>query len=246
MSKILLRYIINMLVRYLSQPVLGYQSSSQYNIDDFQETLRSGDVLLIEGNLRISLAVKYLTQSSWSHSTLFIGKEVGLTDIYGNPAELIEADISHGVIATPLNKYAGFNMRICRPVNLNSDDTKKIIRYMCSAVGIKYDFKNVIDLVRYTLPQPPVPQKWRRKLLSLGSNEPTKAICSTLIAKAFEQINYPILPEITQENKEDIFHIKHHSLYAPRDFDISPYFEIIKPNLKDKFDYKTIKWNNTQ
>lgn len=40
-------------------------------------------------------------------------------------------------------------------------------------------------------------------MIALGSGEPTKAICSTLIARAFQSIRYPILPQITQENAED-------------------------------------------
>ena len=79
-------------------------------------------------------------------------------------------------------------------------------------------------------------------MLALGSGEPTRAICSTLIAEAFEQIQYPILPTVTRENAKEIFHIRHHSLYTPRDFDISPYFEIVKPTLAKDFNYRNIEW----
>ncbi|MCP9231169.1 MULTISPECIES: hypothetical protein [unclassified Mesorhizobium] len=30
----------------------------------------------------------------------------------------------------------------------------------------------------------------------------------------------------------------HHSLYTPRDFDLSPYFRIVKPTLEYGFDYR--------
>ena len=39
-----------------------------------------------------------------------------------------------------------------------------------------------------------------------------------------------------------MLHIRHHSLYVPRDFDISPYFAIVKPNLAHGFDYKKLRW----
>jgi hypothetical protein len=43
---------------------------------------------------------------------------------------------------------------------------------------------------------------------------------------------YPILPKITRLESEaarrDILEIRHSSLYAPRDFDISPYFQLVK------------------
>jgi hypothetical protein len=37
-------------------------------------------------------------------------------------------------------------------------------------------------------------------------------------------------------------HIRHHSLYTPRDFDLSPYFQIVKPTLVYGFDYKSLVW----
>ncbi len=40
-------------------------------------TLRKGDVLLVEGTSRFSSAIKYLTQSTWSHAALYIGDHLG-------------------------------------------------------------------------------------------------------------------------------------------------------------------------
>jgi hypothetical protein len=37
-------------------------------------------------------------------------------------------------------------------------------------------------------------------------------------------------------------HIRHHSLFVPRDFDVSPYFRIIKPTIETRFDFRTLKW----
>ena len=37
--------------------------------------IRKGDVVLVEGNERISEVIKYLTQSSWSHAALYVGDE---------------------------------------------------------------------------------------------------------------------------------------------------------------------------
>jgi hypothetical protein len=89
-------------------------------------------------------------------------------------------------------------------------------------------------------------------MIALGSGEPTKAICSTLIARAFQSIRYPILPDITQElsndpdcegSVRDILHIRHHSLFTPRDFDVSPYFQVIKPSLAGSFDHRRLIWS---
>ena len=43
-------------------------------------------------------------------------------------------------------------------------------------------------------------------------------------------------------SKLEIMHIRHHSLFAPRDFDLSPYFAIIKPTLQSGFDFTKIGW----
>jgi hypothetical protein len=31
-------------------------------------------------------------------------------------------------------------------------------------------------------------------------------------------------------------------LFTPRDFDISPYFEVVKPTIAKDFDYRKIAW----
>ena len=70
-----------------------------------------------------------------------------------------------------------------------------------------------------------------------------QAICSTLIARAFQAVGYPILPDVTVENQREVLHIRHHSLFTPRDFDVSPYFDIVKPLILKKPDYKSFNWN---
>jgi hypothetical protein len=36
--------------------------------------------------------------------------------------------------------------------------------------------------------------------------------------------------------------IRHSSLYCPRDFDISPYFNVVKPTIATGFNYKALRW----
>jgi hypothetical protein len=63
-------------------------------------------------------------------------------------------------------------------------------------------------------------------------------------------VRYPILPKISrvesESAREEILEIRHSSLYAPRDFDISPYFEVVKPTLVNGFDYKKMQWADQQ
>jgi len=42
-----------------------------------------------------------------------------------------------------------------------------------------------------------------------------------------------------------VLHIRHHSLYAPRDFDVSPYFQIVKPAIDRGFDPHAVNWEPT-
>ena len=97
-------------------------------------------------------------------------------------------------------------------------------------------------------------------MIALGSGLPTRAICSTLIAQAFEHVNYPVLPVIeclhetpggkvtgddllaNQARQKEILEIRHHSLYTPSDFDVSPYFTIISPAIECGFDYRSVAW----
>src|SRR5262252_6983 len=163
----------------------------------------------------------------------------------GEPLVLVEANIGEGVVAAPLSKYARFHTRICRPTQLDDEDRARVCAYAAERIGFDYDLKNIIDLMRYLFPLP-VPQRWRRRMIALGSGHPTRIICSALIAQAFENVRYPILPKVTRLDSEaarqEILEIRHSSLYAPRDFDISPYFEVVKPTIVHGFDYKAIAW----
>ncbi len=99
--------------------------------------------------------------------------------------------------------------------------------------------------MRYLLPLP-VPQRWRRRLIALGSGDPSRLICSALIAEAFRAVHYPILPKIrltrSRQALEQLLEIRHSSLYCPRDFDISPYFNVVKPTIARGFNYKALPW----
>jgi hypothetical protein len=87
-------------------------------------------------------------------------------------------------------------------------------------------------------------------MIAFGSGDPTKIICSALIAQAFDAVRYPILPKITRagsrQARREILHIRDSSLYMPRDFDISPYFEIVKPTIVQGFDYTALHWADKQ
>jgi len=215
------------------------------------DTVRPGDVLLVEGNTRMSAAVKYLTQSTWSHAAIYVGPRAELPSVGGEPSTLIEADVLDGVRAVPLSRYRQFRVRICRPVNLTAVDRERLIQFVLQRLGHRYDLKNIFDLARYLVPLP-VPARLRRRLIAFGSGDPSRAICSAMIAQAFGAVRYPILPVISRkrdgnadraEQVRELWRLRHHSLYVPRDFDISPFFEVVKPRLAHQFDYRQAPWS---
>ena len=236
-----------LIVEWLQKPIKEYENRSPFNLRDLESVMQPGDILLVDGNQRVSSAIKYLTQSTWSHAAFYLGKNNKFSEKFGTDAILIESDLKDGVITVPLSKYEKFNTRICRPAGLSDFEKEKVIEYMIDSIGLDYDRKNIIDLMRYLLPQPPVPIRFRRRMLALGSGTPSKVICSTLIAKAFQSISYPILPVIQKEKKlkevsyrgvkhsqyieKEYYHIRHYSLFVPRDFDLSPFFSTIKPTI---------------
>ena len=238
------------LVRYLDRESAGYEPYTPSDPETLRAVLQPGDVLLIEGNERVAAAIKYLSQSTWSHAALYVGDPLTSGD---DDNVLVEVTIAEGCVAVPLKKYRNYNTRICRPVGLTEADRMAVVGFMRANLGRHYDVKNIFDLARYLLPTPPVPVRWRRRMISFGSGDPTRAICSSLIAEAFGRVGYPILPlvessdpQMTQPRstycREEILHIRHHSLYTPRDFDLSPFFRVVKPTIERGFDYKTLKW----
>lgn len=246
-----LRRIGQWLATYLNQPARGPYTHPPADIAALRQLLQPGDVLLVEGDRRISSAIKYLTQSTWSHAALCIGSRESTPGV-GKPPLFVEADTQAGVHVVGLDSFEGLHLRLCRPIGLTQEDAGLVVAYVCARIGNGYDLKNVFDLARYLLPTPPVPAPWRRRMLALGSSDPTRAICSSLLAQAFQSVHFPILPIIeTFPNPttryahciREQYHIRNHRLFVPRDFDISPYFAIIKPHMVNDFDYRSLPWD---
>jgi len=96
------------------------------------------------------------------------------------------------------------------------------------------------------------PFKKRTIQACLGGCTECKVICSGMIAGAFQKVGYPIVPtllpetDIGKRSTGDPYGSKlvmrHFSQIVPRDFDLSPNFEIVKYNITrlGKFNYKSI------
>jgi hypothetical protein len=241
------------LARFLAKPRphLAHRPTSPR--EHVESALRKGDVLLVEGTSRFASAIKFLTQSTWSHAALYIGESVAPVPAGEEPMVFCDVDVNDGVRLMPMSAFSNMHTRICRPVGLSPAEIDALVGYMVSRVGYSYDMKNVFDLARYLIRTPPVPDNLKRRMIALGSGEPTKAICSTLLAQAFNSIRYPILPEVelsvpgqpgAAKARAEILHIRHYSLYTPRDFDTSPFFQIIKPRIENGFDFRKLVWGD--
>ena len=249
-----LSWLGSRLARFLSRKVHVHGIAPETPRALLLATLRPGDVLLVEGHSRISTAIKYLTQSTWSHAALYVGNQ--LTAAGGKSEHcFVEADLVDGVRSVGAEEFVGYHTRICRPVGLNDAEIRQLAGYAIARLGSPYDLRNVFDLARYLFPTPPLPAPLRRLALAFGSSDPTLAICSTLIAQAFQSIRYPVLPNLLARDASspecpgciaESLHVRHYSLFAPRDFDVSPYFQIIKPTLAQDFDYRSLHWNESE
>jgi hypothetical protein len=264
-------------VGLLTKPIKSYALHIPNDIAALKRHIRKGDVILVEGNERISECIKYLTQSSWSHSAIYVGDEpirrnpelkAPLVAQFGEEANflVVEAIVEAGVVLSPVSKYRDFNIRVCRPFNLSSVDLAEVMDEVIRSVGETYDLRNVIDLARYFFPVSLVPARFRRSALQFGSGEPTRVICSSVIASAFHRVRFPIVPNYEQLPPESaeppkrrlwsigskttgglqygVLKMVSPTLITPRDFDLSPYFEIVKFNIIEnmRFDYHKILW----
>ncbi len=211
-----------------------------YDFERIQFEVRSGDVLLVEGLNRVSQIVKQITHSTWSHSALYIGRLCDMKDpelraqvrkfFSGSPEEqlVIESLMGHGTIITPLARYKDYTVRICRPRGISRTDSQKVIAYAIHHLGMRYSIRHVFDLARFLLPWGIMPRRWRSSLFTHNALKPTEEICSSLIASAFQSVHFPILPEIIRDSRGISLVSRNPRLYTPKDFDYSPFFDVIK------------------
>lgn len=231
--------------------------------------LRPADVLLVEGNQRVSRVISYLTISPWSHAALYVGDvapEACRENARRRQEEgwdgplVLEALAEEGVVASPLAKYRHQQVRICRPRALSAEDRSAVIAYAAQQLGKLYDVDNILDLARYFLPAGLVPARLRRDALHFGAGKLTEVMCSSLLAAAFSSVSYPILPLKARRERRSlvsritrkilgrasrVFRFKRApaTLIVPRDFDQSPYFEIIKPPTPEVERYRRLPWD---
>ena len=221
--------------------------------------IRPADVVLVEGRTRVSDVIKSITQSPWTHSALYIGRISDIDDPHvrdhvsycydGEPnAQLVvEALLGKGTIISALDKYQNDHLRICRPAGLSRKDAQTVIAYAVNHLGCDYDVRQLLDLARLLFPYGVVPRRWRSSLFEHNAGIPTRTVCSSMIAAAFNHVHFPVLPVMRRlENGELRLYKRNARLYTPRDFDYSPYFGIIKYpylGIEDRALYRGLPWD---
>jgi len=268
-------FLTLVLTRLLTTPLRSYEVRVPNSIDNLKQQLRKGDVVLVSGDQRVSMVIKYLTHSTWSHTAIYVGDEFRRFDPakakeldarFGDDARYLicEADNDDGVSCAPISKYINHNIRVCRPRFLRKQDLDKVIQFVFQHLGRKYNFRHIFELARWFFPVSIIPRRFQKAALHYGGEHKHEVICSTLLARAFRSVGYPILPRVTVNEVEveasfvsRLFRRNGHGIRAlyreedpavitPRDFDLSPYFDVVKVNhvSEPRFDYRRIEWAN--
>lgn len=258
MSKSLREHLANKFIQWMMKT----KSPPDFPLSDFDRLryeIRPCDVLLVEGISRISDIIRATTQSPWTHSMLYIGRlhdvenpllRQRIREVYhGDEREqlVIESLLGKGTIVTSLSFYQEMHMRICRPKGISRQDAQNVIAYAIGRLGREYDVRQVVDLARLLIPWGILPRRWRSSLFQYKPNETTRQICSSLLAEAFASVRFPILPILhRREDKTLELITRNPRLYAPKDFDYSPFFEIIKYpffSLSEDGMYRHLPWS---
>ncbi|GAB3672424.1 YiiX/YebB-like N1pC/P60 family cysteine hydrolase [Salinisphaera aquimarina] len=222
------------------------------------EHLRPADIVLVEGRTRISGVIQSVTLSAWTHAALCVGRLADLEEseatrrlraegVTDATSILLEAELGRGVHLSPVTRYAREHLRLCRPRELSATDAQAVVAYALARLGTPYNLRQIGDLLRFFFPYGLLPRRWRSTLFEAGHSDMARTICSTLIARGFASVRYPILPTIHRGADGDmVFHRRDARLITPRDFDHSPYFDVIKYPFfgDDVARYRELEWDD--
>jgi len=253
-------WLMDRMSAWLNTAVDDNEDAQLTDFDRLCEELHQGDVLLVEGRTRVSHVIKSITNSPWTHSVLYIGRldeirdeslQEKVSEYYQGESHeqlIIESMLGEGTIINPVTKYKNEHLRICRPKGLSRSDRQQVIAFSLSQLGYEYDVRHLFDLARFLFPYGIFPRRWRSTLFQQYAGRSTRNVCSYMMGEAFGSVNFPILP--VAERGEDgslKLYKRNPRLFTPKDFDYSPYFDIIKYpyfGLDDVAAYRGLPWDN--
>lgn len=236
------------LLRRLNQPVAEYDHRIANSRERLLEAIRPGDVVLVEGGQRISRLISYVTRSMWTHSALYVGDRMPHC-----PHMLIESIIGIGARARPVTDYLDRNIRVCRPTGIRESDLESVLDEAIGELGTPYDTGNILAVARMLLPLPLIRRRVHDRSACIGDASGVRLMCSGLIARAFHSVGYPVVPtwrrEEIDETDTDRYPYgrhaakRHWTQIVPRDFDLSPNFQVVKFNIPTGggFDYRDLE-----
>lgn len=183
----------------LNRDIHSYHLRVPNDMTTWKAMLQAGDVILVEGNKLISRVVMAVTHSTWSHSALYVGD-----------GRVIDPLPSTGTVLNTVDAFENLNIRVCRPVGLNETERRRVCDFALSHLGRRYDHMNVSNILRSYF------RKKRDASEFLGDISASSEVCSGLLAEAYDQVGFVVLDGVN------------FSQIVPGDFDLSPYFEIVK------------------
>jgi hypothetical protein len=210
--------LIGAVVLYLGRPLKPNRLAAITDPQSLAAILDRGDVLLSDGNTRVAALVKRITQSPWSHVSMYVGPlEEG-----PDPPCIVEADIAAGVRSIRLSELNALQVRVLRPTGLHDTDRCRLADWVVSRIGSEYDLAHAWVLARGFMGLPsPTPL---RSPANTMANSATRFICCSLLAHAFALVGYPILPA---HSRVSLTAAVDHGNLIPGDFERASAFEVV-------------------
>ena len=213
------------LVLYLTKPVDEFSMLTTAEQQVLARVLRRGDVLLSAGSTRCAELVKRLTQSRWSHVSMY----VGVLEDSSDPLCVVEAHIAGGVRVIRLSELDARRICVLRPVGLNDAELGRLVETVLRYIGSEYDVAQAWLLARSLL----LRRLWARlrTVPTTMGRSATRFICSGLIAQAFALIGHSIIPAGGTVSDQEA----HDKFLVPADFERASVFAIVWPvNVRDE------------
>jgi hypothetical protein len=205
------------LLRYLTTPIPRSGAAAAESIESLAGVLCRGDVLLSEGNTRVSHLIKRVTGSPWSHVSMYVGP---LEDGH-DPRCIVEADIAAGVRSIRLSELDALNVRVLRPASLDSTRRSRLAEWVTSRIGSEYDHAHALQLGRRLLR---LPLRRETGPASTATSTATRFICCSLLVHAFASVGLSIAPlRACSDAKVCV----DPASITPADFEQAPLFEVI-------------------
>jgi cell wall-associated NlpC family hydrolase len=212
--------LVRAAVRYLVQPVKDWSPEPSADPHLLAAVLDPGDVLLTDGNTRCAALVKRLTGSTWSHVSIYVGPLEQAPD----PLCIVEADIAAGVRPIRLSELNARRVRVLRPTALNDDERHHLAAWVVSRIGSDYDLAHAWSLARRAVGRR-LPALLRSLPTSMAKSA-TRFICSTLVARAFLLVGYPIIGVDVPSSSNRTFDQVN---VMPADFERASLFTVVWP-----------------